>query len=499
MPFILSLDEGTTSARSVLYDEEGRRVAMESVAFASRYPQPGWVEQDALEIWRAQMESARKVLERSRVAAQAIAAIGITNQRETTVVWDRRTGEPVAPAIVWQCRRTAEYCTRLAASPESAGITRKTGLVIDAYFSASKIRWILENVGGARSRAQAGELLFGNIDTWLIWKLTDGAAHVTDPSNASRTMLMNLSTGDWDDGLLRIFDVPRAMLPRIVPSSGVAGETAAEHLGARIPIAGIAGDQQAALAGQACFRPGLSKNTYGTGCFALLHTGARVPVSKNRLLATRAASTSAQPQFAIEGSVFIAGAAIQWVRDELKAIATAAESEAVAGSVPDNGGVYFVPAFVGLGAPHWDPDARGLIAGLTRSSGRAHIVRAAIESIAYQTRELVEAMQADAGEELRELRVDGGAAVNDLLMQFQSDILGKPIVRPVDVETTALGAAYLAGLATGYWKSVAEVESFWRAERRFEPALPAAMRERFFGEWKAAVARARGIAARGSV
>ena len=492
MPFILSLDEGTTSARSVLYDEEGRRVAMESVAFASRYPQPGWVEQDALEIWGAQMESARKVLERSRVAASDIVAAGITNQRETTVVWDRRSGEPVAPAIVWQCRRTAEYCTRLAAAPEAAEITRKTGLVIDAYFSASKIRWILENAPDARKRAQDGELLFGNIDTWLIWKLTNGAVHATDPSNASRTMLMNLATGDWDDGLLRVFEVPHAMLPRIVPSSGVAGEISAEHLGGGIPIAGIAGDQQAALAGQACFRPGLSKNTYGTGCFALLHTGAREPVSKNRLLATRAASTNAQPQFAIEGSVFIAGAAIQWLRDELKAIATAAESEALAISVPDNGGIYFVPAFVGLGAPHWDPDVRGLITGLTRSTGRAHIVRAAVESIAYQTRELVEAMQADAGEELRELRVDGGAAVNDLLMQFQSDILGKPIVRPVDVETTALGAAYLAGLATGFWKSVAEVESFWRAERRFEPQMPASIRERFFGEWKAAVARARG-------
>jgi glycerol kinase len=328
MPFILSLDEGTTSARSVLYDEEGRRVAMESVAFASRYPQPGWVEQDALEIWCAQMESARKVLERSRVAASDIVAAGITNQRETTVVWDRRTGEPVAPAIVWQCRRTAEYCTRLAASPEAAEITRKTGLVIDAYFSGSKIRWILENTPNARKRAQDGELLFGNIDTWLIWKLTNGAVHATDPSNASRTMLMNLATGDWDDGLLRVFQVPRAMLPRIVPSSGVAGEISPEHLGAAIAIAGIAGDQQAALAGQACFRPGLSKNTYGTGCFALLHTGAREPVSKNRLLATRAASINAQPQFAIEGSVFIAGAAIQWVRDELKAIATAAESEA---------------------------------------------------------------------------------------------------------------------------------------------------------------------------
>ena len=491
MPFILSLDEGTTSARSVLYDEQGRRVTMHAVGFECRYPHPGWVEQDALEIWRAQLASARGVLAQAGITARDLVAAGITNQRETTVVWDRKTGEPVAPAIVWQCRRTAEYCTELAASSEAQEITSKTGLVIDAYFSASKIRWILENVPGARSRAQNGELLFGNIDTWLIWKLTNGAVHATDPSNASRTMLMNLATGDWDESLLRIFDVPRCMLPRIVPSSGTAGEAAPEHLGAALPIAGIAGDQQAALAGQACFRAGLSKNTYGTGCFALLHTGSHQAASKNRLLTTRAASTNARPQFAIEGSVFIAGAAIQWVRDELKAISGAAESETVAASIPDNGGVYFVPAFVGLGAPHWDPDARGVICGLTRATGRAHIVRAALESIAYQTRELVEAMQADAGEELRELRVDGGAAVNNWLMQFQSDILGKPLVRPVDVETTALGAAYLAGLAAGFWKGVEEVESFWRAERRFEPRMPESVRERLFGGWKAAVARAR--------
>ena len=492
MPFILSLDEGTTSARSALYDREGRRVAMESAAFESRYPQPGWVEQDALEIWRAQLESAKRVLARPGMRASDIAALGITNQRETTVVWDRSTGQPVSPAIVWQCRRTADFCTTLAASSDARNITIKTGLVIDAYFSASKIRWILENIPGARDRALRGELLFGNIDTWLIWKLTNGAAHITDFSNASRTMLMNLATGDWDDGLLEIFGVPRPMLPRIVPSSGAVGETAPEHLGAPSPIAGIAGDQQAALAGQACFRPGLSKNTYGTGCFALLHTGSRLPVSKNRLLATRAASTDATPQFAIEGSVFIAGAAIQWVRDEVELIGSAAESEAVAASLPDSGGVYFVPAFVGLGAPHWDPNARGLITGLTRSTGRAHIVRAALESIAYQTRELVEAMQSDAGESLRELRVDGGAAVNNFLMQFQADILGTPIIRPVDVETTALGAAYLAGLAVGFWKGIQEVESFWRAERRFEPQMPDSTRERLFGEWKGAVARAKG-------
>jgi len=491
MPFILSLDEGTTSARSALYDERGCRVGMESVGFDCRYPQPGWVEQDASEIWRAQMESARTLLARNKVAASAIAGIGITNQRETTVVWDRATGQPVSAAIVWQCRRTADFCADLAASREAAEITRKTGLVIDAYFSGSKIRWILDHVPDARRRARNGELLFGNVDTWLIWNLTKGAVHATDPSNASRTMLMNLATGEWDDDLLRIFDVPRAMLPGIVPSSGVAGETAPELFGARIPIAGIAGDQQAALAGQACFRAGLSKNTYGTGCFALLHTGGRLPVSKNRLLGTRAASPDSRAQYAIEGSVFIAGAAIQWVRDELKAVSSAAESETLATSIPDNGGVYFVPAFVGLGAPHWDPAARGLITGLTRSTGRAHIVRAALESIAYQTRELVEAMQDDTGEPLRELRVDGGAAVNNLLMQFQADILGRPIVRPVDVETTALGAAYLAGLATGFWKNLEEVESFWRAERRFDPQMPESVRERFFGEWKAAVARCR--------
>jgi len=490
MPFILSLDEGTTSARSALYDAEGRNVGMESAPITCLYPQPGWVEQDAREIWRAQMDSARRLLERHRAAASDIAGIGITNQRETTIVWDRATGEPVAPAIVWQCRRTADFCAELARSEAGAYVTRTTGLVIDAYFSASKIRWILDRVPDAGARARSGDLLFGNIDTWLIWNLTDGALHATDPSNASRTMLMDLDTGDWDAGLLRIFDIPRAMLPRIVPSSGVTGCAAARHLGGEIPIGGIAGDQQAALAGQACFRAGLSKNTYGTGCFALLHTGGHRPVSRNRLLATRAAETDG-PQFAIEGSVFIAGAAVQWLRDQLGLIATAGDSEAIADSVADTGGVYFVPAFVGLGAPHWDPAARGILAGITRSTGRAQIVRAALESIAYQTRELVECMEADSGESLRELRVDGGAAVNNFLMQFQADILGKPIVRPVDVETTALGAAYLAGLATGFWKSLEELESFWRAERRFEPRMPDSLRETLYAGWRAAVVRCR--------
>jgi len=489
MPFVLSLDEGTTSARAALYDEQGRNAAMESAPVHCRYPQAGWVEQDADEIWNTQLYAARLLLDHAGVPASEIVAVGITNQRETTVVWERATGRPVAPAIVWQCRRTAPYCAELAQSSAAAEITRCTGLVIDAYFSGSKIRWILENVPGARQRARDGELLFGNVDTWLIWKLTNGAVHLTDVTNASRTMLMNLETGEWDGELLRILDVPRAMLPRIAPSSAVVGAVHAEHFGAEIPIAGIAGDQQAALAGQACFRAGLSKNTYGTGCFALMHTGAHLPVSRHRLLGTRAASTSGLPQFAIEGSVFVAGAAVQWLRDSLGLIQTAAESEALAASVPDTGGVYLVPAFVGLGAPHWDAGARGILCGLTRSSGRAQIVRATLESIAYQTRELIDAMQADAGERISELRVDGGAAANNFLMQFQADILDCPIVRPADIETTALGAAYLAGLATGFWKSVSEVENFWRAERRFDPAMDAATRDRLFSGWQDAVAR----------
>ena len=491
MRFLLSLDEGTTSARAALYDEKGQRTAMRAIPFASRYPQPGWVEQNPEEIWTAQLEATRQTLAASQVAAASIAAIGITNQRETTIVWDRKTGRPVSPAIVWQCRRTADFCASLAASSAGPGITRKTGLVIDAYFSASKIRWILENVPDAKQKAHDGELLFGTVDTWLIWKLTQGAVHVTDPSNASRTMLMDIGTDDWDDELLRTFGVPRSMLPRIVPSSSVAGVAAAEHFGAEIPIAGIAGDQQAALCGQACFRPGLSKNTYGTGCFALMHTGNRQPVSKNRLLGTRAASLDQTAQFAVEGSIFIGGAAVQWLRDKMGIIATVAESEAIASSVPDTGGVYFVPAFVGLGSPHWDSRARGMLSGLTQGTGRAEIVRATLEGLAYQVRELVEAMEADSGESLKELRVDGGASANNFLLQFQADILGKRIVRPADVETTALGAAYLAGLATGFFRNLEEVESFWRADRVFEPNMSAVRRDDLWSGWKQAVARCR--------
>ena len=464
---------------------------METCAIECQFPHAGWVEQDANAIWRAQLDAARSVLASARVKASDIAGIGITNQRETAIVWDRTTGEPAAPAIVWQCRRTAAYCKELAASPFAPVIRRKTGLVIDAYFSASKIRWILENTPGAKDKAKSGDLLFGTVDSWLVWKLTGGAVHITDISNASRTMLMSLADGAWDNELLSIFDIPAAMLPRIVPSSSVCGHAQADLLGAELPIAGIAGDQQAAMFGQACFDRGSSKNTYGTGCFALMHTGAHEPASEHNLVATRAAATTDAAQYAIEGSVFIAGAAVQWVRDRLGLIATAAESEPLAESVPNTSGVYFVPAFVGLGAPHWDSAARGMISGITAGSDRAHIVRATLESIAYQTRELIDAMQGDSGEELRELRVDGGAAVNNFLMQFQADILGRPIVRPADIETTALGAAYLAGLATGFFTGTAELREFWQAERVFEPRISPDQRATLYDGWKKAVARCR--------
>jgi glycerol kinase len=487
---VLSIDEGTTSARAALYNEHGERVAMHAVPVEPRYPKPGWVEQDGKEIWRAQMSAVSTVLATPGVSVADIAACGITNQRETTIVWDRRTGEPVAPAIVWQCRRTADMCGELARSSDAGWIERKTGLVIDAYFSASKIRWILENVPDARGKAANGEILFGNIDTWLIWNLTQGRAHVTDLTNASRTMLMDLETGQWDADLLRVFGIPGAMLPEIVPSCARVGTIEAGLPGAGIPISGIAGDQQAALAGQACFRAGLSKNTYGTGCFALTHTGSQQPHSTHRLLGTRAAAISDKPQFAVEGSVFVAGAVIQWLRDDLALIRTAGESEVLAASVSDSGGVYVVPAFTGLGAPHWDSGARGVISGLTRASGKAHIVRAALESIALQSKELIDAMEADSGEPIRELRVDGGAAVNNFLMQFQADILGKCVVRPADVETTALGAAYLAGIAEKVWSGVEEVESFWRVERRFEPQMAADQRLELIGGWRKAVSRA---------
>jgi glycerol kinase len=490
MPTILALDEGTTSARAAIYNQQGERIAMQADPFPSLFPHPGWVEQDAKAIWRAQVEAARAVLEQTGIDAGEITACGITNQRETTILWDRKTGEPIAPAIVWQCRRTADFCTELKQSPQAALIESKTGLIIDAYFSASKIRWILENIPEARAKANNGDILFGNVDTWLIWNLTDGAVHVTDYSNASRTMLMDLATGQWDEELLQIFDIPQSILPKIVPSASRVGTIAPHWLGAEIPISGIAGDQQAALAGQACFRPGLSKSTYGTGCFALTHAGSRQPHSTHRLLGTRAAGLDDKPQFAVEGSVFIAGAVIQWLRDSLGLISHAAESESIAATVPDTGGVHVVPAFVGLGAPYWDSGARGIITGLTRSTGKAHIVRAALESIAFQSRELIDAMEADSGEPIRELRVDGGAAVNDFLMQFQADILGKTVVRPIDVETTALGAAYLAGIAEKVWSGAEEVESFWRVERRFEPNMSDSDRTARMQQWRESVGRA---------
>ncbi len=484
---ILSIDEGTTSARAIVFDRQARALSMESAEIECRYPSHGWVEQEAEQIWQAQLGAARAALERSGVAAPNFAAIGITNQRETTIVWDRKTGRPVAPAIVWQCRRTADFCRSLAEEGHAARIAQRTGLVIDAYFSASKIRWILDHVPDARRRAEAGEWAFGTVDSWLIYKLTGGRVHVIDRSNASRTMLLNLD-GTWDPEMLDLFGVPQPMLPRVVGSSEIVGTTDPALLGAAIPIAGIAGDQQAALVGQACFRPGLSKNTYGTGCFLLMHTGDRPVHSRNRLVTTLAAGPRRQIEYALEGSVFVAGAAVQWLRDSLGIVKTAAETAAVAAGVPDTAGVYFVPAFVGLGAPHWNATARGAITGLTHAATAAHVVRATLEAIAYQTRELVEAMEADAGASLTELRADGGAAANDFLMQFQADILGRPVVRPANIETTALGAAYLAGLATRVWSGTDEIESFWKVDRRFEPQMDPARREELFAGWKRAVA-----------
>ena len=484
---ILSLDEGTTSARAMVFNHRAETEALQSAPIRCHYPQPGWVEQDPEQIWQAQLEAARGALAQSGVRPKDVAGIGITNQRETTIVWDRGTGAPVAPAIVWQCRRTADFCRALGDDGHAGKIAAHTGLVLDAYFSASKIRWILDHTPDGQKRAAAGELAFGTVDSWLIHKLTGGRVHVIDRSNASRTMLLNLN-GTWDPEMLDVFGTPRPMLPQVVGSAEIVGLTDPSLLGAEIPIAGIAGDQQAALVGQACFRAGLSKNTYGTGCFFLMHTGERPVPSRNRLVTTVAASPGRQMEYALEGSVFVAGAAVQWLRDSLGIIKTASETAALAATVPDTAGVYFVPAFVGLGAPHWNAAARGSISGLTRAASAAHLVRATLEAIAYQTRELVEAMEADAGVRLSELRADGGAAANDFLMQFQADLLGRPLVRPANIETTALGAAFLAGLATKVWSGLEEIEGFWRADRRFEPKLDPARREELFAGWKRAVA-----------
>ena len=491
MPHLLALDEGTSSARAVVFDGQANEVSVGQIPVDCHYPRDGWVEQDAEEIWRAQFEAARQAMGKARLHPSQLAGIGIANQRETTIVWERSTGKPVSPAIVWQCRRTKDFCLHLTNGGHGAEVTRRTGLLIDPYFSATKIRWILDSLPDGQARANAGELLFGTVDSWLVYKLTAGQNHIIDATNASRTLLLNLHSGDWDDEMLALFEVPRAMLPRIVPSAGTLAVTDGALLGSEVPIGGIAGDQQAALFGQACFRPGLTKNTYGTGCFMLMHVGDTPVASGNRLVSTLAASSAAERAYALEGSIFVAGAAIQWLRDSLGLLADAAESEQLARSVTDTAGVHFVPAFVGLGAPHWDPAARGLISGLTRSTTKAHVVRAALEAIAYQTLELVEAMQADAGSPILELRADGGAAGNDFLMQFQADMLGIPVVRPAYTETTALGAAFLVGLATGVWSGLDEVESFWKTDRRFEPEMKPSQREQLYCAWKEALARTR--------
>ena len=491
MSFILALDQGTTSSRAIVFDRAGAIKALAQKELTQIYPQPGWVEHDPNEIWATQIAVAAEAIARAGIHAGDIAAIGITNQRETTVVWDRDSGEPLHNAIVWQDRRTAECCDRLKAAGYEAMVTAKTGLVLDAYFSATKLKWIIDNVPGARDRARQGRLAFGTVDSWLVWKLSAGATHVTDATNASRTLLYNIHDGGWDEELLRLFDVPREVLPRVVPSSGVVGETAGKLFAARIPIAGIAGDQQAALFGQRCITPGMAKNTYGTGCFMLMHTGGRPVSSRNKLLTTAACQTGKQREYALEGSVFVAGAVVQWLRDGLGIIKSSEEVETLAATVADNGGVYLVPAFAGLGSPHWDPYARGAMLGLTRGTTAGHIARAALESIAYQTADLLHAMESDSGIKLADLRVDGGVTRNDLLMQFQADLLGVSVVRPRIYETTALGAAYLAGLGVGYWESAQDIAGQWQAERVFEPVMTRDQAETQMTGWRKAVGRAR--------
>jgi glycerol kinase len=490
MKYLLALDQGTTSSRALVINESGKVVAVAQKEFTQIFPQPGWVEHDANEIWASQIGVAAEALGQAGASTGDIAAIGITNQRETTVVWDRKTSEPIHNAIVWQDRRTAPICDKMKADGLESTVTQKSGLVIDAYFSGTKVQWLLDNVPGAREKANRGELAFGTIDSWLIWKLTNGAVHVTDESNASRTMLFNIYDRSWDDELLKALNVPRSVLPDVKASSEVYGECTGTLAGA--PIAGIAGDQQSALFGQMCTKPGMAKNTYGTGSFMLMNTGTEGVPSKNKLLTTVAWRRGGQTEYALEGSVFITGAVVQWLRDGLKIINSAPDVENLAASVPDNGGVYLVPAFVGLGAPHWDPYARGTIVGLTRGSNIAHVARAALEGIAYQVADILHAMTADSGVKLAELRVDGGAAKNNLLMQFQADILGIPVVRPNETETTALGSAYLAALAVGYFKSLDELASHWGIDRTFEPKMSADQRQKLTAEWKKALERAKG-------
>ncbi|MFZ5426346.1 MAG: glycerol kinase GlpK [Thermodesulfobacteriota bacterium] len=495
--YVLSLDQGTTSSRAILFTRQGEVKQIAAKEFTQVYPQPGWVEHDPNEIFDTQSWVMRECLKQAGVNASEIAAAGITNQRETTVVWDRRTGQPVHNAIVWQDRRTAGICDELKARGLEGLVREKTGLVLDAYFSGTKVRWILDNVPGAREKAAKGDLLFGTIDTWLVWNLTKGEVHVTDESNASRTLLFNIRTGKWDGELLSILGVPASMLPRVAMSSEVVGGIHPEFLGTAVPIAGIAGDQQAATFGNACLKEGMAKNTYGTGCFMLLNTGGRAKLSSNNLLTTMAWSLPKGRAYALEGSVFMAGAVVQWLRDGLGVIRESFEVEGLANSVEDNGGVFLVPAFAGLGAPHWDQYARGAILGLTRGSTKAHIARAALESIALQTLDVMDCMQKDTGIALSALRADGGASRNNLLMQFQADVLGAPVERPRVTETTALGAAYLAGLATGFWCGEEEIESLWRLDRRFEPSMPQARREALIHGWRRAVERAKAWAESG--
>ena len=490
MPYVLALDQGTTSSRALVFDHAGSVRGVAQAEFRQIFPRPGWVEHDADEIWSSQSAVLHGALASAGISTREVAAIGIANQRETTLLWDRRTGKPVANAIVWQDRRTAATCDALREAGHAAMFAARTGLVLDAYFSGTKLKWLLDHVPDARSRAEAGELAFGTVDSWLVWKLTGGAVHVTDASNASRTLLFDIHKGRWDDELCALLDVPRSVLPDVVESSGVCAQARLE--GVDVPIAGIAGDQQAALFGQACHAPGLAKNTYGTGCFLLMNTGRTAVASQNHLVSTVAWKRNGVTDYALEGSVFIGGAVVQWLRDGLKIIRQASEIEALARTVPDNGGVYFVPAFAGLGAPHWDAYARGSVFGLTRGSDGGHLARAALEAIAYQSADVLNAMQRDAGLTLSELRVDGGATASALLMQFQADILGVPVVRPKVPETTALGAAYLAGLAVGFWKSADEVAANWQVDRRFEPSMSRDHGQALMAGWQKAVERAKG-------
>jgi glycerol kinase len=487
--YIIALDQGTTSSRAVIFNSSAEIVGIKNKQLTQIYPRPGWVEHDAEEIWEGQLEVLKTVVDEAGISPENIACIGITNQRETTVVWDKHTGKPIYNALVWQCRRTADICDKLKANGMQNAIQKKTGLVIDAYFSGTKIKWILDNVDGAKEKAESGDLLAGTIDTWLIWKMTGGRAHVTDYSNASRTMLYNIRDLAWDQDILDELGIPVCMLPDVVPSSGLVDTTTSEILGRQIPISGIAGDQQAALFGQACFEEGASKNTYGTGCFILMNTG-KIPIeSKNNLLTTIAWGIGKDIEYALEGSVFNAGSSIQWLRDGLKLIESAQQSETYAEKVPDTGGVYVIPAFTGLGAPYWDMHARGTIVGITRGTTREHIVRAALESIAYQSRDIFEVMEADSGIKVNELKVDGGASANRFLMQFQSDILGITVIRPEIIETTALGAAYLAGLGIGLWNSKEEIKKNWNLNMTFEPKMGIDERELKYSGWKKAVKR----------